>query len=194
MSRKSSRVNGPEYQHIALKESWVRGSERGFAHSFKPKSHDYIILSLIITTIIYILVGISAVSVISAGDLAQESAPLARIAETAFGQKSFIILSAIALFSTFNTALMMLLSGSRLVYGISKEKAFPKIFSSVSRKTLAPWIAIIGVVIASIILLFIGDLKSIANLTNFTVFSVFIPPNNGTVMLSCTLSLAFNKA
>lgn len=136
-----------------------------------------IIISIIITTIIYILVAISAVSVIPAIDLAQEDAPLARIAETAFGQNSFILLSGIALFSTFNTALMMLLSGSRLVYGISKEKALPKLLSKVSKKTLAPWISIIGVVVAAIFFLFIGDLKSIANLTNFTVFSVFIAIN-----------------
>jgi APA family basic amino acid/polyamine antiporter len=136
-----------------------------------------IIFSIIITTIIYILVAIAAVSVIPAQNLAETGAPLARIAETAFGKNSFILLSAIALFSTFNTALMMLLSGSRLVYGISKEKALPKLFSRISKKTLSPWIAIMGVVIVSIFILFIGDLKSIANLTNFTVFAVFIVIN-----------------
>jgi len=133
-----------------------------------------IILSIIITTVIYILVGISAVSVVPSNELAQQEAPLAAIAEKVFGQQSFFLLSGIALFSTFNTALMMLLSGSRLVYGISKEKALPKIFSHISKKTLAPSTAIIAVVIVSIIFLFIGDLTSIANLTNFTVFSVFI--------------------
>ena len=136
-----------------------------------------ILISIIVTTIIYILVAIAAVSVIPGEDLALEGAPLARIAETSFGQNSFIIISAIALFSTFNTVLMMLLSGSRLVYGISKEKALPRIFSVISKKTLSPWVAIIGVVFASIFFLFIGDLKSIANLTNFTVFSVFIVVN-----------------
>ena len=133
-----------------------------------------IIFSLIITTIIYILVAISAVSVIPATQLAQESAPLASIAETAFGQNSFIFLSAIALFATFNTSLMILLSGSRLVYGISKENALPKIFSRISTKTLSPYVAIAGVILLAIFCLFIGDLQSIANLTNFTVFSVFI--------------------
>ena len=48
----------------------------------------------------------------------------------------------------------------------------------VSKKTLSPWVAIVGVVLFSILFLFIGDLKSIANLTNFTVFSVFIVVNS----------------
>jgi len=142
-----------------------------------------IIFSILITTIIYILVGISAVSVIPGLELAKESAPLAKIAEVAFGQNSFLILSGIALFSTFNTALMMLLSGSRIIYGISKENAFPKIFSRVSKKTYAPWASIVAVVIFSIIFLSIGNIKSIANLTNFTVFSVFIVINASLIYL-----------
>jgi len=142
-----------------------------------------IIISIIATTIIYILVAIAAVSVIPAEELSLEGAPLARIAETAFGKNSFVLLSAIALFSTFNTALMMLLSGSRLVYGISKEKALPKLFSKVSKKTLSPWTAIVGVVFVAILFLFIGDLKYIANLTNFTVFSVFVIINGSLIFI-----------
>ena len=57
------------------------------------------------------------------------------------------------------------------------KTALPKIFSSVSKRTLAPGVAIIAVVTGAILFLFIGDLKSIANLTNFTVFSVFIAVN-----------------
>jgi APA family basic amino acid/polyamine antiporter len=142
-----------------------------------------IILSISITTIIYILVAVAAVSVIPALDLAKEGAPLARIAETAFGRNSFILLSGIALFSTFNTALMMLLSGSRLVYGTSKENALPKIFSKISKRTLAPYISVLGIVFVAILFLFVGDIKSIANLTNFTVFSVFIIINATLIIL-----------
>ena len=143
-----------------------------------------IIYSIIITTIIYILVGISAVSVIPGSELAGEKAPLASIAEVVFGSKSFILLSGIALFSTFNTALMMLLTGSRLVYGMAREKALPTLFKRVSKKTLAPWAAIICVTVAALLVLFLGDLKSIANLTNFTVFTVFIVVNSALIYLS----------
>ena len=142
-----------------------------------------IIYSIIITTIIYILVGISAVSVIPGEQLALENAPLAKIAENVFGSRSFIILSAIALFSTFNTCLMMLLTGSRLVYGMAREKALPNLFKKVSKRTLAPWASIICVTVASLLVLLLGDLKSIANLTNFTVFAVFIIVNSSLIYL-----------
>ena len=133
-----------------------------------------IMLAILITTIIYILVGITAVSIVPWQELSQSSAPLALIAERVFGEQSFVILSCIALFSTFNTVLISLLSGSRLVYGISKGRGLPEVFARCSKKLLSPYIAIITVGVMSVIVLFLGDLAWIANLTNFTVFTVFI--------------------
>jgi len=136
-----------------------------------------ILISLIVTTILYILVGLAAVSVVSFSDLASSNAPLALVAQQWFGEKSFLALSVIALFSTFNTSLAMLLSGSRLVYGMAEEKGLPTVFTKVSKKTKTPWVAIIGVVLASLLFLFIGDVAVVANLTNFTIFVVFIVVN-----------------
>ncbi len=136
-----------------------------------------ILISLIVTTVLYILVGLAAVSVVPWNELASSKAPLALVAQQVFGEKSFLALSVIALFSTFNTSLAMLLSGSRLVYGMAIEKGLPKIFTKVSRRTKTPWVAIIGVVLASLLFLYIGDVAVVANLTNFTIFVVFIIVN-----------------
>ena len=142
-----------------------------------------ILISLLVTTILYILVGLAAVSVVSFSDLASSNAPLALVAQQWFGEKSFIALSIIALFSTFNTSLAMLLSGSRLVYGMAEQKGLPTVFTKVSNKTKTPWVAIIGVVLASLLFLFIGDVAVVANLTNFTIFVVFIVVNATVIYL-----------
>lgn len=142
-----------------------------------------IIFSLAITTVVYILVGISAISVIPWNELANAKAPLSLIAETLFGHNSFLILSVIALFSTFNTALVMLLSGSRIIYGIAKKDALPKILLRVQKKLKTPYIAIIFIIIASMFFLLIEDLQTIANLTNFTIFAVFISVNSAVIYL-----------
>jgi APA family basic amino acid/polyamine antiporter len=139
-----------------------------------PKAIMY---SIVITTIIYLLVGIAAVSVVPWQELAAAKAPLALVAERVFGSQSFLILSIIALFSTFNTVLVMLLSGSRLLFGIAERKAIPAVFMSVLRRFKTPWISIIAIVIASMVFLLLEDLKTIANLTNFTIFAVFIAIN-----------------
>jgi basic amino acid/polyamine antiporter, APA family len=139
-----------------------------------PKAIMY---SMVITTILYVLVGISAVSVIPWQELSTSQAPLALVAERVFGEQSFLILSVIALFSTFNTALMFLLTGSRLLYGVGQQEAIPKIFTKVGNRFRTPWVAILFIIVAAVLFLFLGDLKTIANLTNFTVFSVFIVIN-----------------
>jgi APA family basic amino acid/polyamine antiporter len=139
-----------------------------------PKAIMY---SMVITTILYVLVGISAVSVIPWQELSTAQAPLALVAERVFGEQSFLILSVIALFSTFNTALMFLLTGSRLIYGVGQQEAIPKIFTMVGKRFRTPWVAILFIIVAAMLFLFLGDLKTIANLTNFTIFSVFIVIN-----------------
>jgi len=136
-----------------------------------------ILISLVVTTVFYILVGIAAISVVPWQELAQSEAPLALVAETVFGSNSFLILSVIALFSTFNTALVMLLSGSRIIYGMAEKKGLPKAFAAVAKKTKTPWVAIIGVVVVSMCFTVLGDVKTVANLTNFTIFAVFIIVN-----------------
>jgi APA family basic amino acid/polyamine antiporter len=142
-----------------------------------------ILLSIAITTVIYILVGIAAVSVVPWQDLAHAEAPLGVVAQRAYGDQLFAVLSAIALFSTFNTVLILLLSGSRLVYGIAEYRALPRVFMSVSKKLRTPWFAIISVVLASLCFIFVGDLATIANLANFTVFIIFLLVNAAVIYL-----------
>jgi basic amino acid/polyamine antiporter, APA family len=63
----------------------------------------------------------------------------------------------------------------------NEEESF--ITTTVYVKTKTPWVAIIGVVLAAICFTFLGDLKTIANLTNFTVFAVFIMVNTVVIYL-----------
>jgi len=142
-----------------------------------------IIYSIIITTVFYILVGISAVSVVPWQELTTAKAPLSLIAERVFGSQSFLILSVIALFSTFNTTLVMLLSGSRIVYGMAREKALPDRFTAILKIRQTPWIAIIALMFAAMFFLIIGDIAIIANLTNFTIFIVFLAVNAAVIYL-----------
>ncbi|MGC9444127.1 MAG: APC family permease [Candidatus Methanospirareceae archaeon] len=136
-----------------------------------------ILLSISITTVIYVLVGIAALSVVSWQELAQAEAPLALIAQRVYGDRLALVLSVIALFSTFNTVLVTLLSSSRIIYGIAAYRALPRIFLSTAEKLQTPWIAIIAVVGVSIPFVFLGDLATIANLANFTIFIIFIMVN-----------------
>jgi len=142
-----------------------------------------LILSIIITTILYILVALSAVSIMDWRVLGQSSAPLADIAATVFGSKVFIVLGIIALFSTFNTNLVSGLAASRIVYGMGNVRALPDFLSHIHSKRKTPWKAIVTVVIISSILLLSNDIHIVAEMTNLAIFLTFISVNAALIYL-----------
>jgi basic amino acid/polyamine antiporter, APA family len=132
-----------------------------------------IILSVIITTILYILVAVSAVSVVGWQALSESAAPLALVAQTALGGMSGQILVIVALFSTANTILIGLVTASRQIYGIAKEKALPQIFTHIHERTRTPLIAVYASTAVAILFVLIGDIAFVANLTNILLFFTF---------------------
>ena len=141
-----------------------------------------IIYSIIISTIIYVLVAISAVSIMPWDQLASSSSPLADAAAVVMGSKAFLILSIIALFSTGNTVLIILIGGSRQLYGISKYYKKLKFLSKVSKTRKTPANSVFTVFILTSLFLLIEDIGKIAELTNFTIFLTFILVNYSLIM------------
>src|SRR3989304_3350330 len=88
-----------------------------------------LIFAIIISVVLYILVAISAVSVVGWEELSRSDAPLADIAFSAFGSNAFILLTIIALFATANTVLLMMLGSSRIIYGMADSMHLPNILS-----------------------------------------------------------------
>ena len=136
-----------------------------------------ILLSILISTVIYMLVAISAVSVLDWKILATSSSPLADVAAAAFGSSAFLALSIIALFSTGNTVLIILIGSSRQLYGISKYYKKLTKFAEVSKLRQTPHISILIIGLLAMLFTLINNIETIANLTNFVVFLTFILVN-----------------
>ena len=132
-----------------------------------------LIISIAVTTAVYILVALSAITLLGWEELSSSEAPLASAAERAFGKMGVITLSTIALFATSNTVLMMLISGSRIIYGMSKGNALPGMLSKVHSITKTPWIAIIITMLVTIGVISFSQ-GSITVVANVAVFDVFI--------------------
>ena len=145
-----------------------------------------IILSVIITGILYILVSLSVVRVINWEELGQSAAPLAAIAERSLGIGGSIALSAIALFATASTVLITLVAGSRILYGMAHNKSLPLSLGKIHSKTKTPWIAVIGILITSIAFTLIGDIVIVANITVFAVVITFAMINLSVIVLRYT--------
>lgn len=145
-----------------------------------------IVLAIIITAILYILVSISAVRVLNWEELGTSLAPLASIADKAFGKTGSIVLSSIALFATTNTVLISLIAGSRIFYGMSKEGSLPSVFGRVHLKTKTPWISVFVMMITSMGFALVGDIVVIANITVFAVIITFASINLAVIFLRYT--------
>lgn len=145
-----------------------------------------LLLSILITTILYIFVAISAVSVMGWEELGASSAPLADVAASVLGSKAFVLLAVIALFSTANTMLISLLSTSRIAYGMGVDKSLPKSLAIIHPQRQTPWVAILCITAIAVLFVVPNDIGAVAEMTNLAIFVTFIFVNLSLLMLRMT--------
>ncbi|MEG9326707.1 APC family permease [Salinimicrobium catena] len=143
----------------------------------KPKKNmpKAILLSGIIVLIIYVLIAISAVSVMGWEELSNSNGPLAAVIETKLGKIGATALVIIALFATSKTILSNILGTSRLLYDVSRDSNIKWLskFTTISGIGNAPNYAIIAISIVAIAFGLIGNLKIVASISNIFIFIVF---------------------
>lgn len=145
-----------------------------------------IILAMIIITVLYILVSFSSVSILGWEVLAGSQAPFSQIANVALGSGGGFLLTVIALFATSNTVLLLLLAGSRIVYGMAEFHSLPRVLGKVHPRTGTPWVSIVVVGLAAVVFLFLGNLEFLASANNYTLFLSFIFINASVLILRYT--------
>jgi APA family basic amino acid/polyamine antiporter len=142
-----------------------------------------IIFSILITTVIYCLVAVSVVSILPYDLIASSPAPLKTVVLSVLGPVGGFLMSFIALFATANTVLIVLVTTSRLVYGMAKDKALPAPLCRVSKRTGTPTIAVLFVMAISLLMLLLGDISLVANATVFGILIVFLFVNLSVIIL-----------
>jgi len=132
-----------------------------------------IFISLVVTTLIYILVGLAATALMSPEALSQASAPLAAASATV-SPLAARLLTGVALFSTANTALIALLAASRVLFSMGREGDAPSKLSIVSKKSKSPWLATVVMLGFSLPLLLLGKVEVVASVSSFATLVAFI--------------------
>jgi APA family basic amino acid/polyamine antiporter len=144
-----------------------------------------ILLSLFVSTLLYILVSLAAVALMPPEQLAlTESALLDASLKSSKNLAG--ILGGIALFSTANTVLIALVTTSRIIYGISKDNSLPKIFSKTMKKQKTPWVAALVTMLSAVLLLLFGKVETLASISSFATMIVFIAINTALIRLRQT--------
>lgn len=131
-----------------------------------------IIIALVVTTLFYILIAMVSILVVSPQQLASSDAPLAMLYQQATGQSPTVI-TFISLASVLNGALIQIIMGSRVLYGMGRQGWLSARFGVVHGVTRTPVVATL--LIGSLILLFALSLPllSLAKLTSFITLTIF---------------------
>ena len=135
-----------------------------------------IIFALLISTILYALVAISAMLIMSPEQLAASDAPLADVFQAATGNAPMLI-TAISLSAVINGALIQIIMATRIFYGMSNRDWLPGIFSYIHPKTQTPIFATIVVGLIIFILTTKFPLITLATYTSFLILIVFMLVN-----------------
>jgi basic amino acid/polyamine antiporter, APA family len=130
------------------------------------------VLTLGISTILYVLVAAVAVSAGPIERLAASSAPLSLVFREVAGVSPATI-SAIAIVSTLNTILAQMTMAARVVYGLGREGELPAIFARVHRRTGTPLIATACIAAAVIPLALFVPLTPLAEGTSLATLALF---------------------
>ncbi|MBI1969863.1 amino acid permease [Candidatus Woesearchaeota archaeon] len=142
-----------------------------------------LLLSIAISTLLYILVAMAAVSVVGWETLGKSAAPLADVAAAILGSNAFVLLAVIALFSTGNTILMSLVAASRTLYGMSHEYKLLKPFTWVHVSRRTPYIAVFASMLLTFLFILPRKIDLVAEFSNFGIFLSFVIVNLALIVL-----------
>ncbi len=131
-----------------------------------------ILLTLGITTFIYMLLMVTVVLSLPPEELASSEAPLAQIYELHTGEKA-IVISIIGMFAIINGALIQMIMVSRVLYGLSSRGQLPDLLGVVHHRTRTPLVATAVATIIVLILALLGRLGSLAEATSVIMLTIF---------------------
>ena len=143
-----------------------------------------IVASIGISMVLYVLVSVAIMNMGDPKNISNSLAPLSEILKPRFGSTIASIVWISALFATASTVLGVMITSSRLIFGLAKSKMLPSSLSSIEHKHKTPYIAIlISVIFASSIVYILKDLTSVAELANLMNLVAFMLVNVSIVIL-----------
>jgi amino acid transporter len=131
-----------------------------------------ILVSIFLTTIIYIVVSTIAVLTVSPEMLSGSNIPVAEILR-GHGTFSMKMLGVVSLLTGINGALVQIIMASRVVYGLSKKDQAPTFLGKVSSKTKTPLRATSAITLIVLVLAIFFPLQTLAESTSFIILIIF---------------------
>lgn len=141
-----------------------------------------ILIGVAVSTTLYILVALSATSLLAPADLAASASPLADAAGSVSSGLAGV-LTTVALFATANTGLIALVATSRLVFAMARGGDLPPVLARTLAKRGSPWIAGLATFAVAAALLPLGSIELVAGLSSFAALIAFSAVNTSVIVL-----------
>ena len=161
------------FAFIGFDEVITLSEETIDAHRTVPRS---LLLSLAISTVLYVLVAIVSVSVLGPERLSLSKQPLTDVVRDAVGGGAVNVVAVIALVTTFNTTLLVITAASRMMYGMASKGDLPGWLSTL-RNHQSPRNSVVATLSLSTALLLVGDIHELAASTDALIYLMFIMVN-----------------
>ena len=141
-----------------------------------------ILISLVVSTALYLLVVVVSTTLVSPADLARSDAPLALVFSRS-GAGDVAVISAIGVIAAVNGVIVQIIMGSRILYGLANEGWIHSRFATVHPTFKTPVAATLLVVAAMIIATLALPLVSLAQLTSLLVLTIFTLVNASLIVI-----------
>ena len=143
-----------------------------------------LLAGLAITGGIYVLVSISAITLVAPEQLGEGETPLLKVVQQGAPNFPLWIFGFITMFAVANTALINMLMASRLVYGMSREHVLPPALGKVHKTRRTPYIAIgFTTLLAFALITFVGEVPALGGTTALLLLCVFTVVNVAVLVL-----------
>jgi amino acid transporter len=143
-----------------------------------------LLAGLLITALIYVLVSISAITLVAPEQLGEGETPLLKVVQAGAPSFPVEIFGFITMFAVANTALINMLMASRLVYGMSRERVLPTVLGRVHPVRRTPYIAIsFTTLLAFGLITFVGEIPALGGTTALLLLCVFTVVNVAVLVL-----------
>ena len=143
-----------------------------------------LLTGLAITALIYVLVSISAITLVPPAELAEGETPLLKVVQAGAPNFPIQVFGFITMFAVANTSLINMLMASRLVYGMSREGVLPAVLGKVHRARRTPYVAIgFTTLLAVALITFVGEIPALGGTTALLLLCVFTVVNVAVLVL-----------
>ncbi|WP_375460309.1 APC family permease [uncultured Enterovirga sp.] len=143
-----------------------------------------LLAGLLITGTIYVLVSISAITLVTPEELGEGETPLLKVVQAGAPGFPLWIFGFITMFAVANSALINMLMASRLVYGMSREGVLPTVLGRVHATRRSPYVAIgFTTLLAFALITFVGEVPALGGTTALLLLGVFTVVNVAVLVL-----------